>query len=166
MPPAWDGEQPRLPADGPGVSAVPNIEANSAAAQGTAEGVFVCDGRIPHYGVGPIGEPVTFRISEGFVTDSESGDQAEFLAELPARQDDPWVYNLAKFAFGLNSACTEFAGETLNNEGVNGTVHIGIGTSANRGGTVFATTHVDAINRGPIVWIDEEPVLFEGEILS
>ena len=55
--------------DGPGFSAVPNIEANCAPAQGTAEGVFVCDGSIPYYGVGPIREPVTFRISEGFVTD-------------------------------------------------------------------------------------------------
>ena len=114
--------------------------------------------------MGPIREPVTFRISQGFVTEIEGGDQADFLAELLARQDDPWVYNLAQFAFGLNPACTEFTGEMLNDEGVNGTIHIGIGTSANLGGTVSAKTHFDAITRAPTVWIDEEPMLSNGEV--
>ncbi|WP_419942951.1 aminopeptidase [Candidatus Palauibacter sp.] len=149
--------------DDPGFSAVPNIEANCAPAQGTAEGVFVCDGSIPYYGVGPTLEPVTFRIAEGFVTDIEGGDQATFLADLLARQHDPWVYNLAQFALGLNPACTEFTGEMLNDEGVNGTVHIGIGTSANLGGNVSAKTHFDAVNRAPTVWIDEEVVLTAGK---
>jgi leucyl aminopeptidase (aminopeptidase T) len=151
--------------DGPGFSAVPNIEANCAPAQGTAEGVFVCDGSIPYYGVGPVREPVTFRISRGFVTEIEGGGQAEFLADLLARQDDPWVYNLAQFAFGLNPACTEFTGEMLNDEGVNGTVHIGIGTSANLGGAVSAKTHFDAVAREPTVWIDGEVVVEAGEIV-
>ena len=106
---------------------------------------------------------MTFRISKGFVTDIEGGDQADFLAELLARQDDPWVYNLAQFAFGLNSACTE-TGEMLNDEGVNGTVHIGIGTSANLGGSVSAKTHFDAITRAPTVWIDEALMLSNGEV--
>ena len=152
--------------DGPGFSAVPNIEANCAPTQGTAEGVFVCDGSIPYYGVGTIRDPVTFRISEGFVTDISGGDQANVLKDLLARQDDPWVYNLAQFAFGLNPACTEFTGEMLNDEGVNGTVHIGIGTSANLGGQVTAKTHFDAITQAPTVWIDSEPVLSAGEILN
>ena len=151
--------------DGPGFSAVPNIEANCAPTQGTAEGVFVCDGSIPYYGVGPIRDPVTFRISEGFVTDISGGDQANFLKDLLARQEDPWVYNLAQFAFGLNPACTEFTGEMLNDEGVNGTVHIGIGTSASLGGQVTAKTHFDAITQAPTVWIDGELVLSDGEIL-
>ena len=151
--------------DGPGFSAVPNIEANCAPTQGTAEGVFVCDGSIPYYGVGPIHDPVTFQISEGFVTDILGGDQADFLKNLLARQEDPWVYNLAQFAFGLNPACTEFTGEMLNDEGVNGTVHIGIGTSANLGGQVTAKTHFDAITQAPTVWIDGELVLSDGEIL-
>ena len=151
--------------DGPGFSAVPNIEANCAPAQGTAEGVFVCDGSIPYYGVGPVRHPVTFHISKGFVTRIEGGDQADFLADLLAGQEDRWVYNLAQFAFGLNPACTEFTGEMLNDEGVNGTVHIGIGTSANLGGNVSAKTHFDAVARAPSVWIDEELVLREGAIL-
>ncbi len=151
--------------DGPGFSAVPNIEANCAPAQGTAEGLFVCDGSIPYYGVGLVAEPVTFRITDGFVTGIEGGAKARFLEELLAAQDDEWVYNLAQFAFGLNRDCTDFTGEMLNDEGVNGTVHIGIGTSANLGGTVSAKTHFDAICRAPTVWIDDEVVVRDGEVV-
>jgi leucyl aminopeptidase (aminopeptidase T) len=148
----------------PGFTAVPNIEANTAPAQGSAEGTFVVDGSIPYYGVGVVREPVTLRMAEGFVTAIEGGDQARFLAELLAAQDDPWVYNVAQFAFGLNPDCRDFTGEMLNDEGVNGTVHVGVGTSANLGGTVSAKTHFDAIIRKPTVWIDDEVVVEDGEV--
>ena len=54
----------------------------------------------------------------------------------------------------------------LNDEGVNGTVHIGIGTSANLGGQVSAKTHFDAITQAPTVWVDGELVFSAGEILN
>lgn len=151
--------------DGPGFSAVPNIEANCAPAQGTGQGVFVCDGSIPYYGVGVVRDPVRFEIENGFVTRIHGGEQADFLDALLARQDDRWVYNLAQFAFGLNPDCVDFTGEMLNDEGVNGTVHIGVGTSANLGGSVSAKTHFDAICRAPTVWIDDEVVVRDGEVL-
>ncbi len=151
--------------DGPGFTAVPNIEANTAPTQGTARGTFVVDGSIPYYGVGVIREPVTFIMEDGFVTDIQGGEQAGFLAELMAAQDDPWVYNVAQFAFGLNPDCTDFTGEMLNDEGVDGTVHVGIGTSANLGGTVSAKTHFDAIVRAPTVWTDGEVVVEGGSVV-
>jgi len=151
--------------DGPGFTAVPNIEANCAPTQGTASGRLVVDGSVPYYGVGVIREPVVFTIEDGFVTAIEGGDQARFLSDLLAAQNDRWVYNVAQFAFGLNPDCAEFTGEMLNDEGVNGTIHIGIGTSANLGGTVSAKTHFDAIIREPTVRIDDEVVVRKGEVL-
>ena len=53
----------------------------------------------------------------------------------------------------------------LNDEGVDGTVHIGIGTSANLGGSIQAKTHFDAIMRAPTVWIDDEVVVQDGVVL-
>jgi len=147
---------------GPGFTAVPNIEANCAPTQGTAEGRLVVDGSIPYYGVGVVREPVVFEIAGGFVKSIEGADQARFLDNLLAAQDDPWVYNVAQFAFGLNPDCTDFTGEMLNDEGVDGTIHLGIGTSANLGGTVTAKTHFDAVIRAPTVTIDGQVVLREG----
>lgn len=151
--------------EGPGFTAVPNIEANTAPAQGSAQGVFVVDGSIPYYGVGVIEEPVTFTFDAGFVTDIRGGAQARFLAELLAAQDDRWVYNAAQFAFGLNPDCVDFTGEMLNDEGVDGSVHMGIGTSANLGGAVSAKTHFDAVVREPTVWIDGDVVVERGRVV-
>jgi leucyl aminopeptidase (aminopeptidase T) len=95
----------------------------------------------------------------------EGGNQAGFLRDLLARQNDKWVYNIAQFAIGLNPECREFTGEMLNDEGVNGTIHIGIGTSSSLGGVVQAKTHFDAIIRKPSVWLDSEEVIRDGEIL-
>jgi len=151
--------------DGPGFTAVPNIEANCAPTQGTANGRLFVDGSIPYYGVGLIRDRVVFTVVGGFVTAIEGGDQARFLSELLASQEDKWVYNVAQFAFGLNPDSTEFTGEMLNDEGVDGTIHLGIGTSANLGGTITAKTHFDAIIKEPTVRIDEEVVVQAGEVM-
>ena len=151
--------------DAPGFTAVPNIEANTSPLEGTPNGTLVVDGSIPYYGIGVIDEPVRLQINEGFVRSIDGGPQAAALRDLLAAQDDRWVYNVAQFAIGLNPQCTEFTGEMLNDEGVNGTVHIGIGTSSNLGGTVQAKTHFDAIIRAPSVWLDDDLVLRDGEVL-
>ncbi len=138
----------------PGFTAVPNIEANISPVEGTSRGLLVVDGSIPYYGIGVIREPIVCRIRDGFVIEIEGGEQAAFLNSLLARQRDRYVYNIAQFAIGLNPECRRFTGEMLNDEGVNGTIHIGIGTSANLGGTVQAKTHFDAIIQSPTVWLD------------
>jgi leucyl aminopeptidase (aminopeptidase T) len=149
---------------GAGFTAVPNIEANTSPLEGTTEGRLVVDGSIPYYGVGVVEEPVVFEISAGAVSAIRGGAQADFLRDLLARQNDPAVYNIAQFAMGLNPDCTDFTGEMLNDEGVNGTIHIGIGTSVNLGGVVQAKTHFDAIIRAPSVWLDGRAVLVGGEL--
>jgi hypothetical protein len=53
----------------------------------------------------------------------------------------------------------------LNDEGVNGSVHLRIGTSANLVGSVSARTHFNAIPREPSIWIAEAIVLGEGQVL-
>ncbi len=138
----------------PGFTAAPNIEANISPVEGTSRGLLVVDGSIPYYGIGVIREPIVCRIRDGFVIEIEGGEQAAFLNSLLARQRDRYVYNIAQFAIGLNPECRRFTGEMLNDEGVNGTIHIGIGTSANLGGTVQAKTHFDAIIQSPTVWLD------------
>ena len=148
----------------PGFTAVPNIEANISPLEGAAEGVLVADGSIPYYGIGILAEPVVFEIHKGFVSKIQGGKQAKVLCDLLAAQNDPYVYNIAQFAIGLNPDCVEFTGEMLHDEGVNGTIHIGIGTSANLGGKTCAKTHFDAIIKNPSVWFDRDLIINSGEM--
>lgn len=150
--------------DSPGFTAVPNIEANISPVEGTTEGVIVGDGSIPYYDIGVIEEPIVFTVKQGFVTEITGGHQADFIRRLLAGQNDRFVYNIAQFAVGLNPMCTELSGVMLNDEGVLGTIHIGIGTSANLGGDTQAATHFDVIVRNPTVAFDEKVVLENGEI--
>ena len=77
---------------------------------------------------------------------------------------DSFVYNIAQFAVGLNPMCKELSGVMLNDEGVLGTIHIGIGTSSNLGGSTKAATHFDVIIRNPTVVFDEKIIIKNGEL--
>ena len=150
--------------DSAGFTAVPNIEANISPVEGTTEGVIVGDGSIPYYDIGVIEEPIVFAVEQGFVTEITGGRQADFIRRLLAAQNDRFVYNIAQFAVGLNPMCRELTGVMLNDEGVCGTIHIGIGTSSNLGGVTKAATHFDVIVRSPTVVFDDKIVLENGEL--
>jgi len=150
--------------DSAGFTAVPNIEANISPVEGTTQGVIVCDGSIPYYDIGVIEEPITFKVKDGFVCEITGGQQARFIRRLLAAQNDRFVYNIAQFAVGLNPMCTELTGVMLNDEGVLGTIHIGIGTSSNLGGATKAATHFDVIIRNATVAFDEKIIIKNGEL--
>lgn len=143
-------------ADRPGhFTAVPNIEANVAPIEDATEGVIVFDGSIPNLRTGrPLAEPVVVRVEKGSIVDIEGGAEAALLRRIWADQDDPTVYTVAQLAVGLNPKCTSFTGGFLNDHGVYGSVHIGIGTSMNLGGEVKAPLHFDGMLRAPRLELD------------
>ena len=145
-------------------STVPDIEANISPMEGTAEGVFIADGSIPYYQIGVLREPVIFTIEKGVVVKIEGGDQARTISNMMAAQNNPLVYNIAQLAFGLNPKCS-MSGLTLDDEGVYGTAHIGIGTSIVLGGEVMASMHFDAVMWKPTLEADKKVVLKDGEWL-
>jgi len=150
--------------DSAGFTAVPNIEANISPVEGTTQGAIVCDGSIPYYDIGVIEAPITFEVKDGFVCEITGGQQARFIRRLLAAQKDRFVYNIAQFAVGLNPMCTALSGVMLNDEGVLGTIHIGIGTSSNLGGATKAATHFDVIIRNATVAFDEKIIIKNGEL--
>ncbi len=153
--------------DGPGqFTAVPNIEANIAPVEGSAEGVIIADASIPYLGIGVLREPIQLTVNQGAVTDMKGGAQADRLRDILAAQKNPSVCNVAQLAVGLNPNCTEVTGVMLNDEGVFGTVHIGIGTSANIGGIVKAPTHFDLLMHHPTLELDGVCVLREGKLVE
>jgi leucyl aminopeptidase (aminopeptidase T) len=150
---------------GPGeFSTIPTIEANFSPVEGSTEGVIVADASIPYLGIGLLETPVRAFVEGGSITAITGGAQAAVLRENLAAQADPNVYNIAELGVGLNPRA-RLCGRMLEDEGVLGVVHIGIGTSITLGGTVRAKIHYDLLMHEATLEVDGEVVLKDGKVL-
>jgi leucyl aminopeptidase (aminopeptidase T) len=150
--------------DTPGrFSTVPTIEANTSIVEGSASGMIVVDASIPYIGIGVLKEPMKMRVENGFITDINGGYQAEVLRRDLENKNDPNVYNIAELGVGLNPK-SELTGIMLDDEGVLGTCHIGIGTSLALGGTLKAAIHYDLILWNPTIELDGKNVIERGKL--
>ena len=144
-------------------SPLPNVEANFSPLEGTAEGVIVADASIPYLGIGLLNEPVRCKVEKGFIVRIEGGAQAEVLRrDLQARKD-PNCYNIAELGVGLNPE-SRMTGIMLDDEGVWGSVHIGIGSNLTLGGEIKAAVHYDLLMWGATIELDGTPILERGEL--
>ena len=151
--------------DRPGkFSAFPNIEANISPVDGTAEGVIVFDGSIPNLRLGRLRAPVRCTVKKGNIVKVEGGHEADMIRKVWAEMGDAAVYNIAQLAIGLNPAIPMLTGVWAQDHGAFGTVHIGIGTSANLGGTTKAACHFDGMMYHPTLTLDGRVVLERGEL--
>jgi leucyl aminopeptidase (aminopeptidase T) len=146
------------------MTTMPNSEASVSPVEGKTEGTLVGDASIPYYDIGLLSEPVQMEVADGRVTSVTGGWQAQRISRQMAELNDPNVYNIAQLSFGLNPLC-KMQGVMLEDEGVYGTSHIGIGTSSLLGGTVKAKMHYDVIMWSPTLELDGTVVLRDGEWL-
>ena len=145
-------------------STLPTVEANVSPLEGTANGVIVADGSIPYIGIVVLEEPVTLKVENGRIVEITGGRQAKMLADDLAAKNDPNVYNVAEHGVGLNPKC-HFCGFMLEDEGVFGSCHIGIGTSVNLGGTVKASCHYDVIMKDGTIVADGRCLMKDGKVM-
>lgn len=142
---------------------VPDIEATISPLEATAEGVFVCDASIPYLGIGRPDRPVTCVVEQGNVTSIEGGTAADTVRQSWQAQGDPNVYNVAELGIGLNPHCRP-TGRMLEDEGIRGTCHVGVGTSITLGGHVRASSHYDFVMFAPTILVDGIPIVQSGNL--
>ena len=145
-------------------STIPTVEANVSPVEGSANGVIVADGSIPYIGIGVLDEPVVCEVKDGFITSIKGGKQADMLRNDLEAKNDPNVFNVAENGIGLNPNC-HFMGFMLEDEGVYGSAHIGIGTSITLGGTVKASCHYDLIMKNATLVADGKVLLEDGKFM-
>ena len=145
------------------MSPAPNVEANFSPLERSAEGVIVADASIPYLDIGVLAEPVTVQVKKGLIVDISGGYQAKILADDLASRQDSQVYNIAELGVGLNPKCI-MQGIMLEDEGVYGSVHIGIGTNITLGGKVKAAIHYDLIMYGATIAMDGRVILENGQV--
>ena len=166
----WANIEGRLDDNGYGTSvnpgeasSPPNIE--TAVGPHTAEGVIVVDGSIPLPGLGPIREPITCYVEKGFIVKIEGGEEAKFLEKALKDFNDPRVYFVAEIGFGLNKA-SKISGRMLQDEGMFGTMHIGIGNNLSYGGDNNTPIHIDLIMMEPTYVVDGKMLYKDGKIVG
>jgi len=149
--------------DKPGmVNSPPDIECGIAPLEGTAKGKIVIDGSIVLPGLGPLKENVILRILGGSVIEIEGSEEAILFKKILKSAQEKEVYNIGEFGIGLNPKC-KICGSMLEDEGVYGTIHFGIGDNHTMGGCVDASMHTDVVVKNPTVFIDEKMVIKSGK---
>jgi len=143
---------------------VPDIEVNVVPVTGSAQGLLIADASVPYLGIGVLDEPITCHIEDGYITKIEGGEQARVLKEDLDSHKDRHCFNIAELGVGLNPNA-RLNGTMLDDEGVMGTIHIGIGTSHTLGGEVVAPTHYDLIMWAPEIEVDGMVIQRDKEIL-
>jgi leucyl aminopeptidase (aminopeptidase T) len=144
---------------------VPDIEVNVVPLEGSATGKLIADASVPYLGIGVLNEPINCTAEDGFITSLEGGTQAAVLREALESHEDRNCFNVAELGIGLNPNA-RLTGRMLDDEGVLGTIHIGIGTSHTLGGNVVAPTHYDLLMWGPTIEIDGRVVQRGTEVLA
>ena len=148
-------------------SSPPNIETCVAPIEGTAEGRILVDGSIPQPRIGLIDEPIELIVRKGFIKEIiGTGSKVEQLRKImKGSVGNPNNYNIGELGIGLNPKAS-FSGKMLEDEGVYGSVHFGLGDNYSfPGGHTRAEVHIDAIVKKPTVFIDDVLLLKDGEIM-
>ncbi len=134
---------------------IPTIEVNVVPVHGTTQGTAIIDASVPYIGIGVLKEPIICTIEDGYITKIEGGEQAKMLDDNLKSHGDRNCFNHAELGIGLNPNAV-LNGVMLEDEGVIGTIHLGIGTSFTLGGEIVAPTHYDLLIWDTTVMVDDK----------
>ena len=152
--------------DQPGmVNSPPDIECCIAPLEGTAEGKIVIDGSIVLPGLGPLKEDIVLQVLKGFVKKIEGSQEAMLFKKILNKAKEKEVFNIGEFGIGLNPKC-KICGSMLEDEGVYGTIHFGIGDNHTMGGCIESSMHTDVVVKNPTVLIDKKIVIKSGKHIN
>lgn len=144
-------------------SSPPDIECAVAPVEGTPEGIIVVDGSIPHPRLGPVSFPVEVRVGRGMVMAITGGRLAEEFRRVLTDFRDENAFAVGEIGIGLNPMAT-IRGRMLEDEGVYGTVHFGLGSNRSFGGNIAAQVHLDLVIRAATCVVDGRTILRNGKL--
>jgi leucyl aminopeptidase (aminopeptidase T) len=143
------------------ITAYPGGEVSFPPVEGLSNGRIVFEHVVTD--LGRIEEPITLDVVDGNVTAINGGPDAARLRDLI--DGVPNATNLAELGIGLNPAA-RVTDEITETKKRLGTVHFAIGDNASGyGGVVECWLHLDGMLFEPTVWIDDQAVVRDGELL-
>jgi 2,5-dihydroxypyridine 5,6-dioxygenase len=144
-------------------SSPPDIETALGPVEGTANGVVVIDGGIPHPELGVLKGKIKLTLKDGRIVSIEGGEEAVILERVLRDMNDDAVYALGEMGIGLNNK-SKLCNRMLEDEGVMGTIHFGFGSNITFGGTIESNNHLDMIFKAPTLSIDGRTLMVRGEL--
>jgi 2,5-dihydroxypyridine 5,6-dioxygenase len=115
-------------------------------------------------------QPLEFVIERGRITSIAGGVEAELVKEYMANFDDPDAYGISHIGWGLDerakwtALATDTRGHGMELRAFSGNVLFSTGPNQQFGGPNTTACHLDIPMRNCSLWLDDEPIIVDGEI--
>lgn len=141
----------------------PNGEMNICPVEFSANGTLVFD--LCMHQIGKIKEPIILTIKDGRVIDIDGGPDAFTLRKyLEQYADENGYVCPAEASVGINSKAL-IRGVQREDKNILGTMHFGLGTNVDVGGTIRSNIHMDGVILEPTLYVDGVKRIENGQIL-
>ena len=141
----------------------PTGEFNVAQVEGSANGRLVIDLTMHH--IGRLWTPIELIVEQGRVVRIEGGADARILRDyLTVHGDDNAYMCPAEASIGINAKAI-VRGIQREDKNIMGTMHFGLGTNVDVGGSVISKIHMDGVILEPTLYVDDAKRIDNGRIL-
>ena len=141
----------------------PNGEFNVPPVESSANGKLVID--LCMHQLGRLSSPIELTIKDGRVTSIDGGIDAFTLRNYLATYGDENAYVCpAEASVGINSKAL-VRGVQREDKNIMGTLHFGLGTNVDVGGTIMSNIHMDGVILEPTLYVDGDKRMEHGKFL-
>lgn len=141
----------------------PGGEYNVAPIEGTGSGKLVID--LCMHQIGQLKDPIELSVEKGRVVRIEGGQDAFWLRNYLARYGDDNAYICpAEASVGINSKAI-VRGVQREDKNIIGSMHFGLGTNADVGGSIHSNIHLDGVILEPTLYVDGDMRIEHGKFL-
>ena len=142
----------------------PTGEFNVAPVEYTANGKLVFDLTMHH--IGRLYTPIELTVVDGRIASIDGGPEARILRDyLEAYGDENAYMCPAEASIGINAKAV-VRGIQREDKNIMGTMHFGLGTNIDVGGSIKSRIHMDGVILHPTLYVDGVKKLDAGRFLS
>ncbi|RYG88482.1 MAG: hypothetical protein EON59_04300 [Alphaproteobacteria bacterium] len=141
----------------------PNGEFNVPPVEGSGQGKLVID--LCMHQLGRLSSPIELTVVKGRITAIDGGADAHTLRNYLERYGDENAYMCpAEASVGINSKAL-IRGVQREDKNILGTIHFGLGTNVDVGGSVLSNIHMDGVILEPTLYVDGDKRIEHGRFL-
>ena len=142
----------------------PTGEFNVAPIEGSANGTLVIDLTMHH--LGRLSSPIALTVEHGRVTKIDGGADARILRDYLLTYGDDNAYMCpAEASVGVNAKAV-IRGIQREDKNIMGSMHFGLGTNIDVGGSVKSKIHMDGVILEPTLYVDGSLRIEQGRFLA